>query len=96
MQGIAGLWILRLAGLSDDVTNRSEGHEALRRLTIKSSSLRSLILEINLHQRTMTAQDKVKQTAREEAQRVADLARDAAQSGAYFYPIKVSCETAVC
>lgn len=38
----------------------------------------------------MTAQDKVKETVREEAQRVAGLAQDAAQSGAYLYPIKVS------
>ena len=37
----------------------------------------------------MTAQDKVKETAREELQRVTDLARDAAHSGAYLYPIKV-------
>lgn len=37
----------------------------------------------------MTAQDKVKETVREEAQRVAGLAQDAAQSGAYLYPIKV-------
>lgn len=38
----------------------------------------------------MTAQDKVKETVREEAQRVAGLAQDAAQSGAYLYPIRVS------
>ena len=37
----------------------------------------------------MTAQDKVKETVREEAQRVAELAQDAAQSGAYLYPIRV-------
>lgn len=37
----------------------------------------------------MTAQDKVKDTVREEAQRVANLASDAAQSGAYLYPIRV-------
>lgn len=37
----------------------------------------------------MTAQDKVKETVREEAQRVAGLAQDAAQSGAYLYPIRV-------
>ncbi|KAG9581751.1 hypothetical protein KCV01_g15272, partial [Aureobasidium melanogenum] len=36
----------------------------------------------------MTAQDKVKETVREEAQRVAGLAQDAAQSGAYLYPIR--------
>ncbi|KAI5203977.1 hypothetical protein E4T39_03888 [Aureobasidium subglaciale] len=36
----------------------------------------------------MTAQDKVKNTVREEAQRVASLANDAAQSGAYLYPIR--------
>ncbi|TIA37469.1 hypothetical protein D6C78_04719 [Aureobasidium pullulans] len=36
----------------------------------------------------MTAQDKVKDTVREEAQRVANLASDAAQSGAYLYPIR--------
>ncbi|KAI4748646.1 hypothetical protein E4T50_01074 [Aureobasidium sp. EXF-12298] len=36
----------------------------------------------------MTAQDKVKETVREEAQRVAELAQDAAQSGAYLYPIR--------
>lgn len=38
----------------------------------------------------MTAQDKVKQTAVEEAQRVRDLAVEAVNSGAYFYPVKVS------
>jgi hypothetical protein len=37
----------------------------------------------------MTAQDKVKETVREEAQRVAELAQEAAQSGAYLYPIRV-------
>ncbi|KAI5271279.1 hypothetical protein E4T47_05423 [Aureobasidium subglaciale] len=36
----------------------------------------------------MTAQDKVKNTVREEAQRVAGLANEAAQSGAYLYPIR--------
>ncbi|KAI4847653.1 hypothetical protein E4T44_04398, partial [Aureobasidium sp. EXF-8845] len=36
----------------------------------------------------MTAQDKVKETVREEAQRVAELAQEAAQSGAYLYPIR--------
>jgi len=32
--------------------------------------------------------EKVKQTAIEEAERVRDLAKDAVQSGAYFYPIR--------
>lgn len=37
----------------------------------------------------MAAKDKVPQAAKDEVNRVANLASDAARSGAYFYPIKV-------
>ena len=37
----------------------------------------------------MPASDTIKETARDEANRVAHLAQDAARSGAYMYPIKV-------
>jgi len=37
----------------------------------------------------MPASDKVRETVRQEADRVSGLAQDAARSGAYLYPIKV-------
>ncbi|KAL1301562.1 hypothetical protein AAFC00_005799 [Neodothiora populina] len=36
----------------------------------------------------MTAKDKIKETARQEAERVGNMAGDAARSGAYLYPLK--------
>lgn len=65
----------------------------LRDNKIKSFCIICSIRNIHFHLEylaTMTAQDKVKETVREEAQRVAGLAQDAAQSGAYLYPIRVS------
>lgn len=38
---------------------------------------------------TMTTTDKVKQTAKDEVNRVSGLAQEAAKSGAYIYPLKV-------
>lgn len=38
----------------------------------------------------MAASDKVKQTAKDEAKRVSAIAQNAAQSGAYLYPLKVT------
>ena len=59
--------------------------------TRKPAASAPSVLPYNKHNPTenMTAQDKVKDTVREEAQRVANLASDAAQSGAYLYPIRV-------
>lgn len=59
--------------------------------TTKPAASAPSVLPYNKHNPTenMTAQDKVKDTVREEAQRVANLASDAAQSGAYLYPIRV-------
>lgn len=37
----------------------------------------------------MTLTDKVKQTAKDETDRVSGLAQDTVKSGAYLYPIKV-------
>ena len=40
--------------------------------------------------------DKVKEVAVEEADRIKSLATDAARSGAYLYPIRVSLSTWTC
>lgn len=37
----------------------------------------------------MLASDKIRDTARHEAERVGGLASEAARSGAYLYPLKV-------
>lgn len=37
----------------------------------------------------MPASDKIKETARAEAERVSNLANEAARSGAYLYPLRV-------
>jgi hypothetical protein len=63
--------------------SQPQNHELLHSYTLLETPISPRVSAI------MTAQDKVKETVREEAQRVAELAQDAAQSGAYLYPIRV-------